>query len=182
MDAHQAHGVAAGGRLEGVAGREVGRGAEGLEAGDVGVDAAAADDVAPRGGDGDLAEAGEKGAREEDGGARLRAEAGVEDRGGEIARADGDAVGRLVDFGLGAEGAEKLDRREDVADQGEVFEDDGFVREEGGREHGEGRVLVARRRVCAGKGFAAFDDELGHASIIPKCGGMRRLNRASVRG
>ena len=45
---------------------------------------------------------------------------------------------------------------------GTLLERDALVGQQGGRQHGQGGVLVARHRDLAAEGLAAVDDEAGH--------------------
>ena len=119
-------------------------GAQAGERHQVGIDAAPADDVAARRRDVGGAEAGEQRAREQDRGADARAQLGIERGLRDVGSPHPQPV-RPEPLGLGADVAQKLDHRLDVADAGHVVERDGVGREQAGRQDREGGVLVAGR-------------------------------------
>ena len=66
---------------------------------------------------------------------------------------------------VGADVAQQLDHRLDVADPGHVREADRRVRQEAGREDRKGAVLVPGGTNAAAEGLAPFDDEGLHQGI-----------------
>jgi len=139
-------------------------GAEGLEPQEVGVEAAAADDVAARRGQLDLAEAREDGPGEEDRRADAAGERGVDRRPGEVLGGDADGLGGQA-LDLAAEGLEDLEHDLDVRDVGQVLEDDRLGREQARRQDRQGFVLAASWRDGALERSASLDDETLHDSL-----------------
>ena len=119
-------------------------GAEPLEREEVRVEAAAADHVAARRRQLDLAAAREQRRGEQDRRANARAQRRVERRRAHRLRVNAQRVaGRPL--GLRARGPHELDQRLEVADARHVLERDGLVGEQRGRDDRQGGVLVAAR-------------------------------------
>ncbi len=78
---------------------------------------------------------------------------------GTLARTTGASE---AEFDFGAHGGKKFARGLDVADLRDVFEDDGFVGEQGCSHAGKRGVFCAADADCAEKGVAAADDEFVH--------------------
>ncbi len=132
-------------------------GAEGLEAGEVHVERADADDVAAGGRAGGLAEAGEQRAHDEEGGAQGGDLVGRGGALGDVARLDVDDV--ALDGDLRAEDAEHRGHLADVGDGGDVAQRDGLGGHEAGGERVERGVLGAGDGDAPSEGAAAADDD-----------------------
>ena len=83
---------------------------------------------------------------------------------GEILAVDGGAMlgASVAEFNLGAHGGEQVAGGLDVPHLRDVFEDDGFVGEQGGSHAGQRGVFCAADADGAEEGFAAADDEFIH--------------------
>ena len=132
-------------------------GAHGFEALDVEVDGAAADGAASGHGDAGDAGAGDERAEDERAGAHGLDDLVFGDGVGEDAALDAGAVlgAAVAEFDLGAHAGEELALGLDVADLGDVFEDDFVFGEDGGGHAGERGVFGsgdfdgAEKRVAA---------------------------------
>ncbi len=77
----------------------------------------------------------------------------------------------VAEFDLGAHGGEQLALGLDVADLGNVFEDDFVFGEDGGSHAGESGVLGAGDFDGAEEGIASANDKLVHLVSLRGCGG-----------
>ena len=135
---------------------------------DVGVEPPAADHVAARRRHDGPAEARQQRAGEQEGGADLAAEVGVELGLRDAGAVDADLV-RPGPDGVGAEVGEQLDHHLDVADARQVRQPHLLGGEHGRGEDRQGAVLVSRRADRAGERATALDDERLHeaGAIVP---------------
>ena len=141
-------------------------GAHVFQALDVQVDGTAADGAAAGHGDARHAGAGDERAEHERTGAHGLDDLVLGDGVGEGAAADGGAVlgARRSRLDLRAHGGEQLALGLDVADLGNVFEDDLVFGEDGGGHAGQRRVLCAGDADGADQRIAAANDEFIHRS------------------
>ena len=140
-------------------------GAHGFEALDVEVDGAAADGAAAGHGDAGDAGAGDERAEDERAGAHGLDDLVLGDGVGEDGALDAGAVlgAAVAEFDLGAHADEELALGLDVADLGDVFEDDFVFGEDGGGHAGERGVLGSGDFDGAEKRVAAAYYKLIHA-------------------
>ncbi len=143
-------------------------GAHGFEALDVEIDGAAADGAAAGHGDAGDAGAGDERAEDERAGAHGLDDLVFGDGVGEHGALDAGAVlgAAVAELDLGAHGDEELALGLDVADLGDVFEDDLVFGEDGGGHAGERGVLGAGDFDGAEQRVAAADDELVHPDSL----------------
>ena len=155
-------------------GAEVGEGVE------VGVEPAAADEVAAGRRHARLAEAGQQRAGEQERGADLLRELLVDGHVRNRRRAEAQAV--VADpLGLDAEPLQQRDLRFRVADSRHPVQQQLLLGQQAGGEDRQGRVLVAGGRQLARERHASFDDELLHvaARVLPQWDGDGRSRSAS---
>ncbi len=138
--------------------------AHGFEAFDVEVDGAAADGAASGHGDAGDAGAGDERAEDERAGAHGLDDLVLGDGVGEDGALDAGAVlgAAVAEFDLGAHAGEELALGLDVADLGDVFEDDLVLGEDGGGHAGERGVFSSGDFDGAEKGVTAAYNELVH--------------------
>ena len=138
--------------------------AELFESFDVQVDGTAADGAAAGERDAGAAAAGDERSEDERGGAHGLDQFVGGFGAGEIFAVDGGAVvgASVAEFDLGAHGGEQVARGLNVADLRNVFEDDGFVGEQGGGHAGKRGVFCAADADGAEQRLAAADDEFVH--------------------
>ncbi len=88
---------------------------------------------------------------------------------GERGAVDGGAVvgASVAEFDFGAHGGEQVARGLDVADLGNIFEDDGLVGEQGGGHAGQRGIFRAADADGAQQRLSAADDELVHREMSP---------------
>ena len=144
---------------------------------DVRVEAPAPDHVAARRRHDGAAEAGEQRPGEQERGADLAAEVGVELGLRDAGAVDANLV-RPRPGGVGAEVDEQLDHHLDVADPRQVRESDLLRGEHGRGEDRQGAVLVPGRANRAGERATALDDERLHeaGAIVPVAVDVTRDN------
>jgi hypothetical protein len=145
-------------------------GAHGFEALDVEVDGAAADGASA--GHGDAGDAGARDERAEDqrAGAHGLDDLVLGDGVGEDAALDASAVvgAAVSELDLGAHGGEQAALGFDVADLGDVFQDDLALGEDGGGHAGERGVLCSGDLDGAQEGVSAANDKLVHLASLRK--------------
>ena len=73
----------------------------------------------------------------------------------------------VAEFDFGAHGGQEVPGGLDVADLGNIFEDDRFVGEQGGGHAGECGVFCAADADGAEQRLAAADDEFVHRRMSP---------------
>ena len=145
-------------------------GAHGFEPFDVEVDRTAADGAASGHG-----YAGDAGARDERAKHQRAGTHGLDDLVlgdgvGEDAALDAGAMlgAAVAEFDLGAHGGEQAAFGFDIADLGDVFEDDLILGEDGGGHAGERRVLCAGDFDGAKQRVSAANDKLVHSASLRK--------------
>ena len=133
--------------------------AELLEGEEMGVEPAAADDVAPGRRQRHFAAAGEQGAGQQDRGADANAEIRIEIGGADLLGVDREPVA-AAPFGGGADRADQFDQGLGVTDARHVVERDGVLGQQRCGDDRQRGVLVARRLDRALEPVAALDDVL----------------------
>ncbi len=144
--------------------------AETFESLDVQVDGAGANGAAAGKRDAGVSAAGDERAEDQRGGAHGLDEFVGGFRGVELGAVDGGAVlgASVAEFDLGAHRGEKVARGLDVADLGNVFEDDGLVGEERGGHAGERGIFCAADADGAEEWLSAADYELVHEEVLAR--------------
>ena len=142
--------------------------AHGFEALDVEVDGTAADGAASGHGDAGDAGAGDERAEDQRAGAHGLDDLVLGDGVGEDGALDAGAMlgAAVAEFDLGAHGGEQLALGLDVADLGNVFQDDFVFGEDGGGHAGQSGVLCAGDFDGAEKRIAAANDKLVHRDSL----------------
>ena len=134
---------------------------------EVRVDAPPSDPIATRSGQGGPARPREQAGRQQHRAAELRHHGRIGIAGLEAARVETHRA-PILDGDLHAQVAEPFQQRGHVPDAGDVVDDHLAPREQAGREHGQGLVLVAGRRDRPAQGMAALHQEpvSGHARVL----------------
>ncbi len=143
-------------------------GAHGFEALDVQVDGTAADGASAGHGDAGDAGAGDERAEDERAGAHGFDDLVLGDGVGEDGATDAGAVlgAAVAKIDLGAHGGEQAALGLDVADLGDVLQDDLVLGEDGGGHAGQSGVLCAGDFDGAEEGIASANDELVHGDSL----------------
>jgi hypothetical protein len=157
--------------------------AQRLERQEVRVHPAPSDHVTARGREIHLAEAGQQRTGEEQRRTDLRRHLPVHVAHGHTGRVDAHGV-RPGPDDLRAERLHDLEQVQDVADPGDVPQNDRLGGEQTGGDAGEGGVLVAGRANAAGQDVATLDDESGHlvGGGTSRTGTGRARNRTPASG
>ena len=122
--------------------------AERFEGEQMGVDAAAADDIAAGRGQFHLAQAAQHRPGQEDGGADIAAQFGRKLPGADVFSLQGDVAAAVAQHAH-AQVLQQLEHRAHIADAGHIVQRHRFVGEEDGGKHGQRGIFVSRHAYLA---------------------------------